>query len=88
MRAFHCIDISFWFYNTDLMLTHSDGGARPRRLSEKMSNALLQFMRTGNPNVDGLPEWPEFTVANGETMILDDQGEVKNDPDREARKLI
>lgn len=88
MRAFHCVDICFWFYNTDLMLTHTGGGARPRRLSEKMSNALLQFMKTGNPNVDGLPEWPTFTVENGETMILDDQCEVKNDPDREARELV
>ena len=35
MRAFHCLDICFWFYNTDLMLTHTGGGARPRKLSEK-----------------------------------------------------
>jgi para-nitrobenzyl esterase len=88
MRAFHCIDICFWFYNTDLMITHTGGGARPRKLSEKMSNALLEFMRTGNPNGGGLPEWPDFTVENGETMILDDLCEVKNDPDREARKLL
>jgi len=88
MRAFHCLDICFWFYNTDLMLTHTGGGARPRRLSEKMSNALLQFMKKGNPNGGGLPEWPAFTVAKGETMILDDQCEVKQDPDKEARELI
>ena len=29
MRAFHCVDICFWFYNTDLMLTHTGGGPRP-----------------------------------------------------------
>jgi para-nitrobenzyl esterase len=88
MRAFHCIDICFWFYNTDLMLTHTGGGARPRKLSDKMSNALLQFMKTGNPNGGGLPEWTSFTVEKGEVMILGDQCEVKNDPDREARNLI
>ncbi|MDN3204537.1 carboxylesterase/lipase family protein [Algoriphagus sediminis] len=88
MRAFHCLDISFWFYNTDLMLTHSGGGKRPRELAEKMSDALLAFMRTGNPNVPSLPEWPEYTIENGETMILDDQSEVKNDPDRAARALL
>ena len=70
MRAFHCIDICFWFYNTDLMLTHTGGGARPRALSEKMSDALLQFMRTGDPNCASMPEWPVFTVENGEVMIL------------------
>ena len=37
MRAFHCLDICFWFANTDLMLTHTGGGKRPRALSDKMS---------------------------------------------------
>jgi len=88
MRAFHCLDICFWFYNTDLMLSHTGGGARPRKLSEKMSNALLQFMTTGDPNCEGLPEWPLFTAENGETMILNDVCEVQNDPDGEGRELI
>lgn len=88
MRAFHCIDICFWFYNTDLMLTHTGGGPRPRALSAKMAGALLQFMKTGNPNGGGLPNWPRYTPANGETMILDDVCEVRNDPDREARKAL
>lgn len=88
MRAFHCLDICFWFYNTDLMLTHTGGGARPRALSEKMSDALLKFMRTGNPNGGALPQWPVYTPANGETMILNDVSEVKNDPDREAREAL
>lgn len=88
MRAFHCLDICFWFYNTDLMLTHTGGGSRPRKLSEKMSDALLQFMRTGNPNCPSMPEWSAFTVENGETMILNDECMLKNDPDREGRAML
>jgi para-nitrobenzyl esterase len=88
MRAFHCVDICFWYNNTDLMVTHTGGGARPRKLSEKMSNALANFMRTGNPNKAGLPDWPAYTKANGETMFLDDVPAVKMDPDREARKAL
>ena len=88
MRAFHTLDISFWFANTDRMWTHSGGGARPRRLSDKMAHSLVQFMRTGNPNGGGLPDWPVYTAAKGETMILNDTCEVRNDPDREARKTL
>jgi len=88
MRAFHCVDICFWYDNTDVMYTHTGGGSRPKKLSEKMSGALLQFMKTGNPNGGGLPRWPAFTIENGETMVLDDQPVVKNDPDREARKVL
>jgi para-nitrobenzyl esterase len=88
LRAFHTMDIGFWFYNTDVQISHTGGGARPRKLADKMSGALVQFMKTGNPNGGGLPEWSRYTVENGETMILDDVSEVKNDPDREARKSI
>ncbi|OFY62030.1 MAG: carboxylesterase, partial [Bacteroidetes bacterium RBG_13_43_22] len=88
MRAFHCVDICFWYYNTDLMLTHTGGGARPRRLSEKMAGTLVQFMKTGDPDGGGLPAWLKYTTENGEVMVLNDVSEVKNDPDREARKVI
>jgi para-nitrobenzyl esterase len=88
LRAFHTMDISFWFYNTDVQISHTGGGSRPRNLAAKMSASLAQFMKTGTPNGGGLPEWPGYTAANGETMILDDISEVKNDPDREARKAL
>lgn len=88
MRAFHCSDICFWFKNTDRMYTHTGGGKIPRALSDKMSGALLNFMRTGDPNGGKLPVWPEYTTANGEVMILNNVCEVQNDPDREARRSL
>ena len=88
IRAFHCVDICFWFYNTDVMLTHTGGGPVPRALSKKMAGALLQFMKTGDPNGAGLPEWPKYSAAQGQTMIFDNTCVAKNDPDREARKAL
>jgi para-nitrobenzyl esterase len=88
LRAFHCLDISFWFYNTDRMVTHTGGGLRPRKLSEKMSDSLLAFAKTGNPNVPALPAWPQYTEAGGETLILDDICEVKNNPDAIGRAAL
>ena len=88
MRAFHCLDICFWLHNTDVMITHTGGGARPRALSDKMSDALLAFMRTGDPNCASLPTWPKYTAENGEVMVLNDVCEAKNDPDRECRTLL
>ena len=88
MRAFHCLDICFWFYNTDLMVSHTGGGARPRKLSAAMAGYLIQFMKTGTPNREGSIAWPKYTSKNGETLILNDVCEAKNDPDREARKAL
>ena len=59
------------------------GGSAP-----EMAALLLQFMKTGQPNGKGLPAWPKYTTANGETMVLDDVSEARNDPDREARKAL
>ena len=53
-----------------------------------MAGALLQFMRTGHPDGGGLPAWPRYSPARGETMILDDTAQVANDPDREARRAL
>jgi para-nitrobenzyl esterase len=86
--AFHCVDICFWFHNTDLMYTHTGGGGRPRKLAEKMSGSLVQFMKTGDPNGPGLTRWPKYTSAKGETLVLDDVSEVRNDPDRDARQAL
>ena len=88
IRAFHCIDICFWFYNTDLMFTHTGGGKRPRALSTKMANSFIQFVKTGNPNGGGLPEWLPYSAEKGETMILDDLCLLQNNPDSEARKSM
>lgn len=90
-RAFHCLDISFWFNNTDLMYSHSGGGKEPRVLSDKMSDALEAFMRTGNPNSgkkNSLPHWPEYNSEEGPVMILNNVSRVENDPDRKARELM
>ncbi len=88
LRDFHCVDICYWFNNTDLMLSHTGGGSKPRELSQKMSGSLVQFMKTGDPNGGGLPAWPAYTAENGELMFLDDNCEVQYDPDREARKAL
>jgi para-nitrobenzyl esterase len=88
LRSFHCVDICFWFYNTDLMLSHTGGGAKPRALGKKMAGSLLQFMKTGDPNGGGLPEWPKYTSEKGEVMVLNDECAVHYDPDREARKAL
>ncbi len=70
------------------MVTHTGGGKEPRMLSRKMADALLRFMRTGNPNGGSLPFWPEYTIGKGETMVLNTHPEVVNDPDREARLVL
>jgi para-nitrobenzyl esterase len=87
-RSYHNSDIPFWFDNTELMDTITGGGERPKKLGVRMSQALINFCRTGNPDHGDLPEWPCFTKEKGAVMIFNDVCEVKNDPDRQARKVL
>ncbi len=87
-RSYHSSDIPFWFDNTDVMDTMTGGGERPKALAAKMSEALLQFAQSGDPNHPGLPDWPAYSAEQGEIMILDDACEAQADPDGPARKLI
>jgi len=86
-RAFHCSEIPFVFYNTDLSAFATGGGHEARALAAKVSDAWINFARTGDPGHPGLPAWPKYDTA-GPVMVFDNTCEVKNDPDRELRKAV
>ena len=88
LRAFHTCDFAFTFDNTDKCSHMTGGGAEARDLAAKMSAAWASFAANGDPNHSGLPHWPVFTAEKGETMILDNECEVKSDPDREERRIL
>jgi carboxylesterase type B len=62
--------------------------AEARALGAKMSDAWINFARSGNPNYSGLPSWPAFSPEKGPVMIFHNQCVVKNDPDRAERTLL
>jgi para-nitrobenzyl esterase len=72
-RAFHCAEIAFVFDNTDRCDAMTGGGADARALARIMSDAWIQFARTGNPNHSGMPHWESFTPAQSQTMIFDNR---------------
>ncbi len=87
-RAFHCAELPFVFNNTDRCAAMTGGTAEARALGERVSDAWINFARSGNPNHKGLPTWPAFNAEQGPVMVFDDTCEVKNDPDRAARRVI
>ena len=67
-RAFHAAEIGYVFGNVDLF------GAVPAEadhaFSDFMATVWTQFAKTGNPNGEGLPEWPAYTRENEAYMEL------------------
>jgi para-nitrobenzyl esterase len=87
-RAFHCAEIPFVFYNSDVSAFATGGGAEARELAAKVSDAWINFARKGDPNHPGLPNWPKYNGEKGPVMLFDTKCEVKNDPDLELRKVV
>jgi para-nitrobenzyl esterase len=53
-----------------------------------VSQAWIQFARTGNPNHSGLPRWPSVSANALPTMVFDARCEVKDNPDAQERKAL
>ena len=88
LRSTHCMEIPFVFNNADLHASMTGGGKEAIELADKMSQAWINFARTGNPNTDGLPQWPEYTQEEGATMIFDNNCELKYNHDKELMEFV
>jgi para-nitrobenzyl esterase len=86
--AFHSAEIAFVFDNLERCSNLTGGDPEADILSSQMSQAWINFARSGNPNHSDLPHWPAFTPDKGQTMVFDTPCEIKKDPDREARKVV
>ena len=81
--AAHAVDVPASFANLDDRLLGA-GNLEGIRLSERLSGALLNFARTGEPG-DAAAPWPPFDAATRATMIFDQEINVMNDPNSEFR---
>jgi para-nitrobenzyl esterase len=87
-RAFHCAELPFVFDNTDRCESMTGGGADARTLAASMSEAWIQFARTGDPNHPHMPRWEPFSTGLNQTMIFDNQTRLLNGPDAAEQKSI
>lgn len=86
--SYHTSEITFVMNSLALTETQHGNGDEAKALADKMSRAWVAFARTGNPNVDGLPDWPTYTRESGATMVFDNQPEVKIRHDEELMRLL
>ena len=84
--AWHCAELPYVFANAALVKTATGGGTEALALSDKMSEAWVNFARNGKPSAKGLPDWPPYTSDAAATMILDSQSRVASDLDRKLMR--
>jgi len=87
--SFHGLDIPLAFYNVDLRADWTGNTEEAWEMADKMSSAWINFIKTGNPNVEGiLPVWEPYTAENGATMYFDNECRIVNNHDRELMHFI
>jgi len=84
----HASEIGMVFDNVAKSESMSGTGKEPQRIADLMSEAWIAFARVGNPNHDGLPDWPAFNSGTRATMIFDLEPKVIDDPHGIQRRLF
>jgi len=68
--AYHGAEIPYALDTADSWLPADDVDAR---LTNVMAQYWVNFARTGSPNGEGLPNWPQYTADGGHYMELGDE---------------
>lgn len=84
--AWHCCEIPFVFHNISLVPVCRNGKVT-ERLEQQLSDAWLNFARTGNPAAPNLPAWPACREGDEACMIFDETCRLVHNHDHALVKL-
>ncbi len=82
--AYHAIDIPLVW---DQAHQYAGNIAAEMALAKQVHLAWVAFIRGGTPAAPGLPTWPEYSIANRPTMILDTESRVEDKPNEAELRL-
>ncbi len=77
--AFHAMELEYAFNALDSK--KADWQPEDRKAAETMNRYWANFIKTGDPNGEGLPKWPDFTKTR-EVMHLDAVSQAKPEQHR------
>jgi para-nitrobenzyl esterase len=83
--AVHSGEIEYALGNLDTNVVYA-WEPQDAQLSATMRHYFAQFMRNGNPNGTGLPEWPGF--ASGQRLALDVDTHAEPDADAARQEFL
>ncbi len=81
-HSYHGAEILYVFDN----LTNAT--EQEKELAHNISQAWINFAKTGVPSSDGLPAWEPYTRENGATMILDTESEMAYHHDQQLMEIL
>lgn len=80
-NSYHTAEIPYIFQNMN-------GSQEEQDIASQISQAWINFARTGVPEAEGLPEWEAYTRENGATMILDAESTMAYHHDQRLLEIL
>ncbi len=87
LRAFHTLDIPLVFHNLGAEGSKTGTGEDAQQVAHAMSDALLAFAFTGNPNHGKLAQWDPYSLERRQTLLFDVHSQQADDPRGGERRL-
>jgi len=85
--AFHTGEVCYVMNNLKF-LNNRPFGPTDNKLADMMSDYWVNFIKTGNPNGNGLPEWPKYTAAGNLVEVFDAESKSAKLPDKGALDFL
>lgn len=84
--AGHGSDVSYVFNTLNERRGAAEASPEEKELAKIMNAYWVNFAKTGNPNGEGLPAWPEYNTQKDEILDIELDGKPVSKPDpRKAR---
>lgn len=87
LRTPHALEIPLVFDNVANASRFVSPPEAAQPLADIMSQTWINFARTGDPNHEGIPEWPAYSTDARATMIFDLPCRIENDFGETERKV-
>jgi para-nitrobenzyl esterase len=84
--AFHTGEVPYVL--GDLKFVNRPLQPSDQELSKLMSAYWVNFIKTGNPNGGGLPQWPKFNTQQNVIMVFNEKSEAMPLPDKGALDFL
>ncbi len=87
LGAYHAVELPFVFHNYDTPEAKNAMGTNSPADLKRIQDFWIAFIRTGDPNIQGMPHWGCYNAMTRETMIFDAKNSIQKDPSHEVRML-
>lgn len=87
LGASHGMELPFMLHNVSLQREMTGASDDAYQLEKVVASIWLSFIKTGNPNVKGIPTWKPFDSESRVTMVIDNKCEAVSGLDDDLMKL-